>query len=154
TEWEDWHTFMTGGLFDMLKDNPFAMVTGVKQPILICARHSTLANRSQNIRSTLKETCRRQFRKNSPGVIHILVNTRYYGIGFRAQQDRIIDDLEATAVSILKEYTRLLAIVFDIVTPPPPGSTVIQHRRLVCPHSERAANIVSKLLSIESVAII
>jgi len=128
-EWREWHEIHTSGDFKMQNLSNF-IATEVQRPVLICYRSSGLAHGVQNIRQTLKDACRNQFKKHSPGILHVLVNTDLYGIGSNVTPARIAEDLKKDALSVLREYSRLSAVLFDVVTPPPPGSLRCNHLRL------------------------
>ncbi|MBI4634479.1 MAG: hypothetical protein HY742_11370 [Deltaproteobacteria bacterium] len=141
----NWHEVHPAGNFHYIKGSPL-IATAVESPIILCLRSTRLTDRSQNIRQTIKDACRNQFKKYIPGVLHIHVNTRLYGIGDRALLESIIADLSKDASFAMNEYSRVSAILFDIVTPPL-GNFVLQHRRLtVVSENPKAKNFPLPLI--------
>ncbi len=130
TEWRDWHYVLPGGKF-RVSNLSNIIVNAVQRPCLICIRSKNLCDSTQNIRQTLKDACRRQLKSYTPGVIHMLVNAQLYGIGNEGTIENVVNDLQREGNVVLRDYSRLSSIVFDIVSPPLPGRLTLQHRRLV-----------------------
>ena len=131
-EWRDWHYILPSGNCQV-QNLSNLIVTAVERPCLVCVRSTALRDSAQDIRQTLKGACRRQLRGCKPAVIHMLVNTQLYAIGDRCRRASVEGDLTTIGEDVLRQYSRLSAIVYDLVDPPSPGSLHIGYSRLVLP---------------------
>lgn len=127
--WRDWHYVLPGGEF-LSANRSNLIATAVRRPVLICLRYTPKVSSTQNVRQTIKDACRRQLKKYNPGIVRVLVNTHLYGIGSQSDPDVVVADLEKLGQDLLREYSRLIAVRFDIVTPPDPGHLNASHRTL------------------------
>ncbi|MDN7675815.1 hypothetical protein QZM22_25780 [Burkholderia oklahomensis] len=118
--WRDWHLVQPYGEF--IIDNASSVMTkSVRRPILICVKSTALLKTTQNVRTTIASACRLQLKNYQPGVARVLVNSELYGIGPNSNAETIKENLDALALNLLSQYSRLAAVRFDIVTPPNRG---------------------------------
>ncbi|MBY4804901.1 hypothetical protein [Burkholderia cepacia] len=125
-EWRDWHFVLPFGEL-IVQNASNVMVTSVRRPILVCARSTALSKSVQNIRATVANACRRQLRDHQPGMVRVLVNSDLYGIGQNSNAATIKDALDELSMELLRTYTRLVGVRFDIVTPPDRGDLAVHY---------------------------
>jgi hypothetical protein len=125
--WSEWHLVQPYGEF-MVENASNWIVKSVRRPILVCARSTALSKSAQNIRNTVAAACRRQLKNYQPGIVRVLVNSELYGIGQNSKAEAIKADLDTLSHELLRNYSRLAAVRFDIVTPPKRGDLQAHYR--------------------------
>lgn len=128
--WNDWHYALPGGNFQ-LENLSNLIVKKVKRPVLICVRADHLADNTQQIYGNLKYACNKQFQDHRPGVIHMLVNTKLFGLGEKGSPSYVERSLIESAEELFRDYSRVWKVLFDIVTPPSPGKYLATLKRRV-----------------------
>jgi hypothetical protein len=121
-EWRDWHLIQPYGEFTFERYSNY-LVSDVRRPILVCVRSTALTTATQNVWKTISEACRRQLKNHNPGAIRVLVSSDLYGIGANADPNSIKIKLDQLSLKLMKNYSRLDGIRFDIVAPPPFGDS-------------------------------
>ena len=134
-EWRDWHYILPGGKFRRTQRSSF-IATAVQKPFLICFRCAPLLDSTQDVGRTIKEACRKQFKRHMPGVVRILVDSHLYGFGPRSDPDYVSADVRSIARRVLSEYSRLAAVRFDIITPPTFGGQRSFHTKVLVRRDE------------------
>ncbi|MBI4203589.1 MAG: hypothetical protein HY527_01070 [Betaproteobacteria bacterium] len=135
-EWRDWHYVLPGGNFRITNWSN-ALATEMARPTLVCIRSTRLADNEVNVLPSLREACRRQFRSHSPGVLHVLINSSLFGLGTRCSLDHVDQAVTRAAEQLLREYTRVFAVVYDLVKPPEFGDYRTEVRRRIIPEAAR-----------------
>lgn len=130
TEWREWHDVQPGGMFQ-LTNLSNAIAHKVKRPLLICIRRDDLADNTQRVYSTLKFACEKQFKSHTPGIIHMAVNTDLFGLGDKGEPVNVRRILTAETEKLFRNYTRIYKVIYDIVSPPPPGKYNAKYSQLV-----------------------
>ncbi|MFJ3316390.1 hypothetical protein ACIPLR_13625 [Herbaspirillum huttiense] len=125
-EWNDWHCVHPYAEFK-IENSSNMIVSEVQRPVLVCVRSLPLQKVVPNIRSTIKNAYSRQLRSYGPGVVRMLIRSDLYGIGENATVAKIKMDLDKIALSLLQECSGLVAVRFDIVTPPERGTLKISY---------------------------
>ncbi len=127
SEWDDWHFVQPYAEFDV--DNiSNMMVSAVRRPVLICVRSTPLSKSVPNIRKTVKDAYLRQLRSYRPGIVRMLIRSDLYGIGSNSNAEKIKCDLDKLALDLLRECSGLVAVLFDLVTPPERGKLLVQYK--------------------------
>jgi hypothetical protein len=127
--WNNWHYILPGGPVQF-KNLSNLIVRKIKRPILICIRAEYLSDNTQKILPALKFACKKQFKDHKPGVIHMLINTRLFGLGEKSDNKYIIESLTNSSQKIFNDYSRIWKIVFDIVRPPNWGKHLANLNRI------------------------
>jgi len=139
--WRDWHLVQPYGEFEI--ENYSNMITSVvKRPVLVCIRSIPLSKSVPNISTTVKKACG-QLKNHQPGIVRMLVRSDLYGIGQNAAPHKIKADLDAIAHDLLRQYSRLDGVRFDIVTPPLPGEMHGEYTFSAAARANSAAEIMT-----------
>lgn len=118
--WNEWHNTVHH-MLSPLEEESKMLVRRLKRPILICYRLKELMDSTQNIKSTIKDACRRQLKNHNPGIVRVLINSELYGFGVKSNPENIKKELDRLSLELLENHTRLSGVRFDIVTPPARG---------------------------------
>lgn len=128
SEFDKWHYVMPGGVFE-LDNYSNTMIKSFKRPLLVCIKSTALSSKSANVRNAIKAACKDQLKEHRPGVVQVLINTRFFSL--LATPEEILEELQTLAVKLVEEYkSRLAAIYFDVVDGPKFGEAVIGYRQI------------------------
>lgn len=127
-DFDSWHYVLPGGEFE-LDNYSNLMVKNFKRPLLVCVRSSVLSSVSANLMNALKDACKRQLREHRPGVVRMLINTRFFSL--QSTPELIFEELQSLAVKLLDEYkSRLAAVYFDVVVSPEFGGIQVGYKQV------------------------
>jgi len=126
---KEWHDIFEGGDFVMSNQSNL-IIEKALCPLLICIRADHLAGNTPKVFNALKYACSKQFKKHNPGIIHVLLNTKQFGLGELSEFEPICGHLSNLVESLFANYSRVWKILFDIVTPPELGDYFGNVRRV------------------------
>lgn len=114
-EWDDWHYLSPDGKFALLNSDP-RFVTAIGKADIVCVRAEYLMDNRVSLLNTLKDACKRQFAEHKPGIIHVLINAKLFGLGQLRDPEVIRSVLEPEVKKVLNDYDRLWQILIDVIS--------------------------------------
>lgn len=116
-EWDQWHYILPWGEI-AIADADRRFATRYAQRVLICVRANELSDSAASIISALKDACKRQFKRENTGVIHILLDSRQFGLAGSRSIDSIRRLLQPEIEQVFADYSRLWRVYMDVVSQP------------------------------------